>query len=236
MSTGDGVGKRGVVIVVDDEAQIRRFLRISLSSQGYDVVEAATGHEGLARIATAGPDVVVLDLGLPDMDGKTVLAELRQWSAVPVMVLSVRDRESEKVAVLDSGANDYVTKPFGIQEFLARLRNLLRQQRVPEDEPVLCVGDLRIDFVQRAVERTGRSVHLTPKEYAVLRFLARHPNRIVTQTQLLREIWGPVHEHDTQYLRVIIARLRQKLGDSGDEPNLLETEFGIGYRLRLQKA
>lgn len=230
MKSDQTSGDHGRILVIDDELQIRRFLRISLNSQGYEIVEAENGQAGINAVATRQPDLVVLDLGLPDLDGKEVLREIRQWSDVPVLVLSVRDSETEKVSVLDDGANDYVTKPFGIQEFLARVRNLLRHSRTGASPPVIESHDLRIDLPCRTVTRSGEHIHLTPKEFAVLRILALNPDRVVTQGQLLREIWGPVHEHDTQYLRVVIGRLRQKLGDSPDEPKLLETEPGIGYR------
>ncbi|BCG23723.1 DNA-binding response regulator [Pseudomonas tohonis] len=221
------------LLVIDDEAQIRKFLRISLTAQGYKVLEAANGTEGLAQAALARPDLVVLDLGLPDMDGKTVLAELREWSAVPVLVLSVRASEGEKVLALDGGANDYVTKPFSVQEFLARVRVLLRQAGGGEQqEAVVESGPLSVDFAYRRVTLDGAEVALTRKEYAVLAQLARHLGRVVTQQQLLKDIWGPTHVEDTHYLRVVVGHLRQKLGDDPTEPRFIVTEAGVGYRLR----
>lgn len=221
------------LLVIDDEAQIRKFLRISLTAQGYKVLEAANGTEGLAQAALARPDLVVLDLGLPDMDGKTVLAELREWSAVPVLVLSVRASEGEKVLALDGGANDYVTKPFSVQEFLARVRVLLRQAGGGEQqEAVVESGPLSVDFAYRRVTLGGAEVALTRKEYAVLAQLARHLGRVVTQQQLLKDIWGPTHVEDTHYLRVVVGHLRQKLGDDPTEPRFIVTEAGVGYRLR----
>lgn len=217
------------VVVIDDEPQIRRFLRISLAAQGYVVAEAATGEAGLALIATGGADLVILDLGLPDRDGLEVLRELRGWSKVPVLVLSVRSGESEKVQLLDAGANDYVTKPFGLDELLARVRVLLRQ-RPAGDPAVFDDGHLRIDLARRLVARDGAPVHLTRKELAVLAMLMAHPGRVVTQQQLLREIWGPRHSEDTHYLRVVVGRLRQKLGDDAAAPRWLATEAGVGYR------
>ncbi|BCD87581.1 DNA-binding response regulator [Pseudomonas solani] len=221
------------LLVIDDEAQIRKFLRISLAAQGYKVLEAANGAEGLAQAALARPDLVVLDLGLPDMDGKTVLAELREWSTVPVLVLSVRASEGEKVLALDGGANDYVTKPFSVQEFLARVRVLLRQAGGGEQqEAVVESGPLSVDFAYRRVTLDGAEVALTRKEYAVLAQLARHLGRVVTQQQLLKDIWGPTHVEDTHYLRVVVGHLRQKLGDDPTEPRFIVTEAGVGYRLR----
>ncbi|NQD94447.1 response regulator [Pseudomonas sp. CrR25] len=220
------------VLVIDDEAQIRKFLRISLSAQGYRVLEGGSGRDGLAQAALGKPDLVVLDLGLPDMDGQAVLRELRAWSQVPVMVLSVRASESEKVLALDGGANDYVTKPFGIQEFLARVRALLRQATGDSRQDVVVrSGELSVDFAYRRVNLAGTEVALTPKEYAVLAMLARHLGRVVTQQQLLKDIWGPSHTDDSHYLRVVVGHLRQKLGDDPTAPQFIVTEAGVGYRL-----
>jgi two-component system KDP operon response regulator KdpE len=222
------------ILVIDDEAQIRKFLRISLSAQGYRVLEAGSGRDGLAQAALHNPDLLVLDLGLPDLDGQQVLRELREWSQVPVLVLSVRASEGEKVLALDGGANDYVTKPFGIQEFLARVRVLLRQGGAQEEAPArVSSGELTVDFAYRRVSLAGQEVALTPKEYAVLALLARHPGRVVTQQQLLREVWGPSHVGDSHYLRVVVGHLRQKLGDEPAAPRYLLTEAGVGYRLRV---
>jgi two-component system KDP operon response regulator KdpE len=220
------------ILVIDDEAQIRKFLRISLSAQGYRVLEAGTGSDGLAQAALERPDVVVLDLGLPDMDGQQVLVELREWSQVPVLVLSVRASEGEKVLALDGGANDYVTKPFGIQEFLARVRALLRLGGSGEaQEALVRSGALAVDFAYRRVTLEAAEVALTRKEYAVLAMLARHLGRVVTQQQLLRDIWGPTHVEDSHYLRVVVGHLRQKLGDDPATPRFIVTEAGVGYRL-----
>ncbi|MBO3274509.1 response regulator [Pseudomonas schmalbachii] len=221
------------ILVIDDEPQIRKFLRISLSAGGYKVIEAASGEEGLAQAALGKPDLVVLDLGLPDKDGQDVLREIREWSQVPVLVLSVRAGESEKVLALDNGANDYVTKPFGIQEFLARVRVLLRQSaRGEAQDATVGVGPLCVDFSYRRVLLDGAEVALTRKEYAVLATLARHLGRVVTQQQLLRDIWGPSHVEDTHYLRVVVGHLRQKLADDPAAPRFIVTEAGVGYRLR----
>ncbi|RRV05158.1 response regulator [Pseudomonas sp. v388] len=220
------------LLVIDDEPQIRKFLRISLASQGYKVLEAGTGADGLAQAALNRPDLLVLDLGLPDMDGQQVLNEFREWSTVPVLVLSVRASESQKVMALDAGANDYVTKPFGIQEFLARVRALLRQ--VPggeKPEAVFRRGPLTVDLAYRRVLLDDVEVALTRKEYAVLAQLARHPGRVITQQQLLKDIWGPTHTDDTHYLRIVVGHLRQKLADDPTAPRFIVTESGVGYRL-----
>jgi two-component system, OmpR family, KDP operon response regulator KdpE len=221
------------VLVVDDEAQIRRFLDIGLRAEGYHVLLAATGAEGLALAATQSPDVVVLDIGLPDMEGHDVLRELRQWSQVPVLMLSVRDAETEKVKALDIGANDYVTKPFGVQELMARLRVLLRQGAKGGDReaPVRYDdGTLSVDLARREVLLQGQPVALTRKEFALLAMLVRHPGRVVSQQQILREVWGPTHVQDTHYLRIVMGKLRQKLGDDAATPRWLKTEPGVGYR------
>lgn len=221
------------ILVIDDEAQIRKFLRISLAAQGYRVLEAGTGGEGLALAGQARPDLLVLDLGLPDMDGKEVLQTLRLTSRVPVLVLSVRAGDGEKVLALDGGADDYVTKPFSIQEFLARVRVLLRRP-VPSDQAHTLVdcGPLRVDLASRRVTLNGLDIALTRKEYAVIAMLAGALDRVVTQQQLLRDIWGPTHVEDSHYLRVVIGHLRQKLGDDPTAPRFIVTEAGIGYRLR----
>ena len=225
------------VLVIDDEAQIRRFLDIGLRAEGYQVVLAATGAEGLGLAATQSPDVVVLDIGLPDMEGHDVLRELRTWTQVPVLMLSVRDAETEKVKALDHGANDYVTKPFGIQELMARLRVLLRQgaKAGQADAPVRYDdGSLVVDLARREVFLDTVPVTLTRKEFAVLSMLVRHPGRVVSQQQILRDIWGPTHVQDTHYLRIVMGKLRQKLGDDAAAPRWLKTEPGVGYRFPAQ--
>nr|WP_063573987.1 response regulator transcription factor [Luteibacter rhizovicinus] len=221
------------VLVIDDEAQIRRFLDIGLRAEGYQVLLAATGQEGLDLAVTQSPDVVVLDIGLPDMEGHDVLREIRTWSEVPVLMLSVRDSESEKVRALDQGANDYVTKPFGIQELMARLRVLRRQgaKGGQADAPVRYDdGSLVIDLARREVLLDGAPVALTRKEFAVLSLLVRHPGRVVSQQQILREVWGATHTQDTHYLRIVMGKLRLKLGDDPSTPRWLKTEPGVGYR------
>lgn len=220
------------VLVVDDEPQIIRFLRPSLRAAGYEVIVAVDGAEALKAAATQAPDVILLDLGLPDMDGKTVISELRAWSKVPIVVLSARDREAEKIAALDLGADDYVNKPFGIGELMARLRTALRHasQAAGENEKVTS-GDLVIDITAHAVTRAGKPIKLTPKEFELLAILARNTERVVTHRQILTAVWGPAHTEDLQYLRVFIGQLRQKLKGKPDDPELIQNEAGIGYRL-----
>lgn len=219
------------VLVIDDEPQIRRFLDISLRAQGYRVDLAENGHEGLSRLAAHGADLVILDLGLPDLDGHEVLAQLRGWSQVPVLVLTVRADEAGKVRVLDAGANDYVTKPFGIEELMARVRALLRMRaQPPAGDTVFDDGRLHVDLALRVVTLDGAPLVLARKEYALLELLLRHAGRVVTQPQVLRELWGPHHAHDTHYLRVLVAKLRAKLGDSAAHARYIATEPGVGLR------
>lgn len=219
------------IVVVDDEPQIRRMLRIALKSEGYEISEAENGEAGLVAIARQQPDLVILDLGLPDMDGHELLSDLRSWSKVPVIVLSVRSSDREKIRALDMGAQDYVTKPFSIEELLARVRACLRDHSKPDTPIILDDGHLRIDLSKRRVAVNGNHIDLTPKEYSVLSKLAQSPNCVITQTQLLEEIWGVGHKEDTHYLRIIVSHLRQKLGDEPTEPKYLRTEAGVGYRL-----
>lgn len=222
------------VLVIDDEPQIRKFLEISLRAQSYVVDLADTGQAGLDALAVRGADIVILDMGLPDRDGLAVLTELRQWSQVPVIMLTVRSGEADKVAALDAGANDYVTKPFGVQELMARIRAVLRSHAVSgEAPPVFDDGHLRVDLSRREVSLSGEPVTLSRKEYALLAFLVQHAGRVVTQPQLLREIWGPTHQEDTHYLRILVAKLRQKLGDEAAAPRWIATEPGVGLRFLL---
>jgi two-component system KDP operon response regulator KdpE len=223
------------VLVVDDEPQIRRFLDIGYRAQGYRVALAANASEALAVLAQGDIDLVVLDLGLPDRDGGDLLRDLRTWSDVPVIVLTARFAEEQKVALLDAGANDYVTKPFGVKELLARSRGLLRMHAVANAAPVPPIyddGRLRVDLARREVELGGALLDLSRKEYALLALLVKHAGRVVTQPQLLREIWGPTHERDTHYLRILVGKLRQKLGDDAAHPRWILTEPGVGLRLR----
>lgn len=219
------------VLVIDDEPQIRRFLDISLRAQGYAVETADTGQGGLEALAAHGADLVILDLGLPDRDGQHVLRELRTWSSVPVILLTVRSHEAEKVAGLDGGANDYVTKPFGTQELMARVRALLRTRVVSaEAPPVFDDGHLHVDLVRREVTLEGETVTLARKEYALLALLVQHAGRVVTQPQILRELWGPTHQEDTHYLRVLVGKLRHKLDDDASRPRYIATEAGVGLK------
>ena len=221
------------ILVVDDEPQILKFLEISLTAYGYEVEQAASGEEALQVAAIRQPDLVILDLGLPGISGHDVIARIREWSQVPIIVLSVREAESEKIRALDLGATDYVTKPFGIGELMARIRAILRDQSggQHEDKAVIEVGDLRIDLALRRITVGEREVKLTKREFDVLWYLARHADRIVTHQQLLREVWGPAQEHETHYLRVYIRHLRQKLGDDSSHPRYIGNEPGVGYRL-----
>ncbi|MGJ0426236.1 response regulator [Methylocystis sp.] len=219
------------VLVVDDEPQIHRILRSALTACGYDVSEASTGRDALRMIASRAPDVIILDLGLPDIDGKEVLIQARSFSKAPIIILSARDRESDKIAALDAGADDYVEKPFGIGELLARLRTALRHASRDEAESTkIESGDLAVDFSKRLVTKNGSVVKLTPKEYDVLTALARHPERLLTHRQILTAVWGPAHQEDTQYLRVFIGQLRAKIEDDPSSPRVLLTEPGVGYR------
>jgi len=224
------------ILVIDDEPQIRHFLRISLKTEGYEVLEAENGETGLRIFSAQTVDLVILDLGLPDMDGSGVLARLRECKSVPIIILSVRDRELEKVKALDLGANDYVTKPFGIDELLARVRTQLRgrgredNSSDSETSAIFDNGALYIDLAMREVVVHGETVRLTPKEFAVLQVLLLASGKIVTQSQLLSDIWGPTHTTDTHYLRILIGRLRQKLGDDPTEQRYIQTEPGVGYR------
>lgn len=225
------------VLVIDDEPQIRRFIDISLRAQGYQTELAATGEQGLVTLASKGADLVILDLGLPDCDGQEVLRELRQWSHVPVIVLTVRSGEEEKVALLDAGANDYVTKPFGVEELMARIRAFLRGTHITGNSaPVYDDGELKIDLARREVYLHGEPLALTRKEFALLSLLARQPGRLVTQSQLLREVWGPSHEEDAHYLRILVAKLRQKLGDDASAPRYIATDPGVGLRFLVGSA
>lgn len=218
-------------LVVDDEPQIVRFLRPALEAAGYEVIHAAAGREALRLIANSAPDLVVLDLGLPDMDGKDVLAQARKFYSAPILVLSARDRESEKIAALDLGADDYVEKPFAIGELLARLRTALRHHGGGAAQAMHVVADgLDIDMDKRRVTRNGAPLKLTPKEYDLLCVLARHAGRVLTHGQILTSVWGPAHKDDTQYLRVFIGQLRAKIEDDPAAPTIIRTEAGIGYR------
>jgi two-component system KDP operon response regulator KdpE len=220
-----------VAVIIDDETQIRRLLRLALEGHGYAVFEAENGRLGLQEIVHRRPDVVLLDLGLPDLEGGEVLRRLREWSSTPVLVLTVRDAEAEKVAALDLGADDYLTKPFSTPELLARLRALRRRVPAAGETPVIVAGDLEIDLAAHQVRKRGEEIRLTATEFALLRVLARHAGKVVTHKQLLREVWGPHAEEHSQYLRVYLTHIRKKI-ETGDE-TLIATEPRVGYRLRL---
>ena len=220
-----------VVLIIDDEVQIRRLLRVALEGSGYRVFDAATGQEGLIEAAQRRPDAVVLDLGLPDMDGVTVLQRLREWSQVPVLVLSVREGEDDKVSALDNGADDFVTKPFSTAEFLARLRVARRRGAPMADNAVFRSGRLEVDLSSRQVLVQGKEIKMTPTEYSLLRLFVRNAGKVVTHRQILKEVWGPNYGEQTHYLRVYIGHLREKLEVNPSRPELLVTEAGVGYRL-----
>lgn len=220
------------VLLVDDEPQIQRFLRPSLAASGYRVHSAASASEALSTFARTGADLVILDLGLPDADGKTVISAIRKLSAVPIIVLSARDRESEKIESLDLGADDFVNKPIGIGELLARMRSALRRTRPADAQPAteIVAGGIRIDLARHSVTRNGEPVRLTPKEFELLVLLMRHAGKVITHRQLLHSVWGPANVSDSAYLRVFIGQLRAKLEDNPSEPSLILTEPGVGYR------
>ena len=219
------------ILIIDDENQIRKFLDIALRAQGYKTLLAENGEKGLELLALQGADLVILDLGLPDLDGFEVLSELRVWSNVPVIVLSVRSDELEKVKLLDAGANDYVTKPFSIQELMARIRVLLRQfQNTVIESTIFDDGLLKIDFSHRQVFLNQKLISLTRKEYQLLSLLAQHKGQLITQPQILKDLWGPTHQEDTHYLRILVAKLRAKLNDNAIQPKYIITEPGVGLR------
>jgi two-component system KDP operon response regulator KdpE len=223
------------ILVIDDEVQIRRFLRISLEASGYHVLEALTGGDGITRAAQQRPDIIILDLGLPDMDGLDVLRRLREWTATPVIILSVRDDDQGKVAALDAGADDYLTKPFSTDELLARIRVALRHAQPAPQEALFRFGDVTVDLSRRLVTLHEEPVKLTPTEYALLRLMIQHAGKVLTHQQILRAVWGPEYVHETHYLRVYFAQLRQKLEDNPALPKLLMTEPGVGYRLIVER-
>ncbi|HHY66956.1 MAG TPA: response regulator [Alicyclobacillus sp.] len=221
------------IVVIDDEAQIRKFLRVSLQAHGYETIEATDGREGLREVTVGRPDLVILDLGLPDMSGTEVLRAIREWSSVPVIILSVREQEEEKIRALDAGADDYVTKPFGMGELLARIRVALRHAAKGTEEPVITIGPLTIDVGLRRVTLEGKTVKLTPTEYELLKTLALHSGKVMTHRQLLRAVWGPAYEQDIHSLRVYIAQLRRKIEKDPARPMLIVTEPGVGYRMMV---
>jgi two-component system KDP operon response regulator KdpE len=226
-----------LLLLIEDEPQMRRFLRAALGAQDYRLVEASTAREGLSQAASRNPDVILLDLGLPDRDGLEVTREIRGWSTTPIIVLSARGREQDKVAALDLGADDYLTKPFGVDELLARIRVALRHASLPPGsapDPVFEAGEIRVDLVRREVRRKGEEVHLTPTEYRLLALMIRHAGKVLTHRQLLKEVWGVNFAGQSHYVRVYMAQLRQKLEADPARPRLLVTEPGVGYRLRAE--
>ena len=226
----------GLILLIEDEPQMCRFLRITLQSHGYRLVEAAAGQEGLMEAATRNPDIVLLDLGLPDLDGIEVVGRLREWSEVPIVVLSAREQEQDKIKALDAGADDYLTKPFGAGELLARIRVALRHksiQQAGQRDSAFVLDNLRVDLVKRAVFLNDREVHLTPIEYRLLAVLIKYAGRVITHSQLLKEVWGPAYATQTQYLRVYMAQLRHKLETDPARPRFFMNEPGVGYRLKV---
>jgi len=223
------------VLLIEDEPEIRRFLRTTLPEHGFKFSEAVTGQDGLAQAKARNPDLILLDLGLPDLEGTDVIRRLREWTPTPIIVLSARDQEQVKVAALDLGADDYVTKPFGVNELLARMRATLRQMArasVEQGDPVFTTGQLRVDLGRRQVFVSDEEVHLTPIEYKLLTTLVRYAGKVVTHRQLLKEVWGPLHVDEGHYLRVYMRQLRNKLEANPAQPQYLLTELGVGYRLR----
>jgi two-component system KDP operon response regulator KdpE len=220
------------ILVVDDEPAIRRFLRVSLGSQGYTVFEASTGLEALQAVAAHRPDLIILDLGLPDIEGIEVTCRLREWCPTPIIILSVRGQEGEKIAAFEAGADDYLTKPFGLGELTARIRAAMRHSAPPGAEPVYASGELRVDLGRRVVSLAGRELQLTPTEYDLLRALVRNADKVVTHRHLLKEIWGSGFSEDAHLLRVNVSNLRRKIEADPSRPRLIVTEPGVGYRLR----
>jgi two-component system, OmpR family, KDP operon response regulator KdpE len=221
------------ILVVDDEAAIRRLLKVSLKSQGYAIIEASGGKEGIEQAAMSHPDLIILDLGLPDLDGLKVLKSIREWSQVPIIILTVRDSEIDKVSLLDSGANDYVTKPFGVPELLARIRAALRLSQSPNEEAVFKNGPLEIDFAAHQVKLDSTEIKLTDTEYRFLVLLAKNTGKLLTQRQILKEIWGISAIEHTHYLRIYIGQLRHKLEKDPSRPKMIITEPGVGYRMNI---
>jgi len=231
------VDDKELILLIEDEPQMRRFLRITLQAHGYRLVEAATAQEGLMQATTRNPDIVLLDLGLPDLDGLEVTRRLREWTQTPIIVISAREQEQDKVKALDAGADDYLTKPFNAGELMARIRVALRHAALSsadQQEPVFVMENLRIDLAKRLVFVNAEEVHLTPIEYKLLVTLIRHAGKVITHTQLLKEVWGPAHVNEVQYLRVYMTQLRHKLESDPARPRFLMNEPGIGYRLKYE--
>jgi two-component system, OmpR family, KDP operon response regulator KdpE len=219
------------ILVIDDELEIRRLLKVGLTAHGYDVAEAATAKEGICHAVTVRPDIIILDMGLPDEEGLEVLRQVREWSQVPVIILSVRGQDHEKVQALDIGADDYLTKPFSVSELMARIRVALRHQANLKDEPVVQIGDLFLDFSRRLVKVADNEIHLTPIEYDLLKILVANAGKVVTHRHLIKTIWGTDAQENAQYLRIYISQLRKKIEKDPNQPGLILTEPGIGYRV-----
>ena len=233
------MSQEATIVLIEDEPEIRRFLKTTLPSHGFRIYEATTGQEGLVEAKTRNPDLILLDLGLPDMDGIEVIRQVRDWTPTPIIVLSAREQEQQKVTALDLGADDYVTKPFGINELLARIRAALRHASRPdgtEAESSFTFGDVRVELGRRQVFLADKEIHLTPIEYKLLTTLVRHAGKVVTHRQLLKEVWGPLHVEEGHYLRVYMRQLRNKLETSPANPKYLVTELGVGYRLRTENT
>jgi two-component system KDP operon response regulator KdpE len=230
------MSQEATILLIEDEPEIRRFLRTTLPAHGFRLYETVTGQDGLTEAKARNPDLILLDLGLPDLDGTEVIRQVREWTQVPIIVLSARDQEQVKVAALDLGADDYVTKPFGVNELLARMRAALRHASQSADAPetVFILGDLRVDLGRRQVFVSGKEVHLTPIEYKLLTTLIRYAGKVLTHRQLLKEVWGPLHVEEGHYLRVYMRQLRNKLEKTPAHPRYLVTELGVGYRLRTE--
>ncbi|HMS84126.1 MAG TPA: response regulator [Nitrospira sp.] len=230
------MSQEAAILLIEDEPEIRRFLRTTLPAHGFRLYEAMTGKDGLAEAKARNPDLILLDLGLPDLEGNEVIRRIREWTTTPIIVLSARDQEHAKVAALDLGADDYVTKPFGVQELLARVRTALRHAAQSADTPdsVFVLGDLKVDLGRRQVFVSGKEVHLTPIEYRLLTTLIRYAGKVLTHRQLLKEVWGPLHVGEGHYLRVYMRQLRNKLEKTPAHPRYLVTELGVGYRLRTE--
>ena len=228
---------KGLVLLIEDEPQMRRFLRITLQGSGYRLIEAIAGEEGLTQAATRNPDVVLLDLGLPDVDGIEVTKRLREWTQIPIIVLSAREQEEDKIKALDAGADDYLTKPFGAGELLARIRVALRHatlQQTGSEESAFVLDDLKVDLVKRQVFLAEKEVHLTPIEYRLLTTLIRHAGKVITHNQLMKEVWGPAYVNQSHYLRIYMAQLRHKLEADPARPRFFINEPGVGYRLKVE--
>jgi len=224
------------ILIIDDESQIRKLLNVSLKAHGFIIEEAALGRDGINRAAFFKPDLLIVDLGLPDIDGKEIVREIRQWSNAPIIILTARDQEQEKIDALDAGADDYITKPFSMGELMARIRVCLRRMATSESEPLLTCGGLTVDLIQRRVAVEGQEVKLTPTEYEIIKLLAQHAGRVLTHKQLLKAVWGNSYNDDTHYIRVYIGQLRRKIEIDSAQPKYIVTESGIGYRLMGDKT